>query len=612
MSIRFLCVVLWFDAAAAASPLVVKFNETRFFGYDGPWQAVPVTLGSPPQTVHMFPGGRAASTVPSENVMNFDSLISDNYSYASYRDEAEIFDAGQSNPESYGSTQNYYIKSPENGGVNYIDGGWGGKWPSNAVGWGQTLTDVLTLPNGQSRASTVQNATISAGYNITYHLPDGRAIPLDVGFLSMGGQDNQHFGDIIGYGLPLNLSDPSTEDGTPSNLWTLHIGSYRPRLAASLILGGYDSRRVVGNVTQASISTRTGGMLIDLRDIGIDVAEGASPFSFQSKSGMLKHDGGNHDTISVQIDPTLPYMYLPEQTCKALAAVLPVTYIEALDLYAWNTESPDYEKIVKSPAHLKFTFVSSVDNDFSIKVPFALLNLTLTPPLVDTEQAYFPCKSYAMPDDVAPESADVYFLGRAFLQAAFVGVNWSKNRGIWWLAQAPGPGAITEYIEGLDNSTEELPPGTDGAKWFDGWKSVLEPLSSGEKETDQSNGHGQDDQGSGLPQGTKLGLGIGLGVGLSMAVLAAALFWFRRRRTQASKISGFNTEAHSAGGRGDHHESFYHQKSELEAPSQDQLRTSQPVYELTGDTAAPTPVSEVNNVSDISVDPTDGTSRRAE
>ena len=32
-----------------------------------------------------------------------------------------------------------------------------------------------------------------------------------------------------------------------------------------------------------------------------------------------------------------------------------------------------------------------------------------------------------------------YTLGRAFLQAAFVGVNWEPDVGLWFLAQAPGP-----------------------------------------------------------------------------------------------------------------------------------------------------------------------------
>lgn len=84
----------------------------------------------------------------------------------------------------------------------------------------------------------------------------------------------------------------------------------------------------------------------------------------------------------------------------------------------------------------KFQKDSSNTHTIDIKVPFALLNLTLDYPLVDRPTPYFPC----MPTN------RTYGLGRAFLQAAFVGVNWGNGVGSWFLAQCPIDAFNGDYI----------------------------------------------------------------------------------------------------------------------------------------------------------------------
>ena len=135
--------------------------------------------------------------------------------------------------------------------------------------------------------------------------------------------------------------------------------------------------------------------------------------------------------ITVTMSPADPYLYLPQSTCAAIAAELPVVYQPDYGLYFWDTTDRRYSQIITSPAYLEFVFSKNSRNNanLTIKVPFSLLNLTLKAPLVEKPTSYFPCMG----------TTGTYALGRAFAQAAFIGVNWGLPAGNWFLAQAPGP-----------------------------------------------------------------------------------------------------------------------------------------------------------------------------
>jgi hypothetical protein len=95
-----------------------------------------------------------------------------------------------------------------------------------------------------------------------------------------------------------------------------------------------------------------------------------------------------------------------------------VTYEEKYGLYFWDTTHSTYNLIASSPAFLSFTFRlnSSLSQNLTINVPFALLNLALASPIVDEPTQYLPLRPGQGP-------GGIYGLGRAFLQAAFIGDN---------------------------------------------------------------------------------------------------------------------------------------------------------------------------------------------
>ncbi|KAE8422776.1 hypothetical protein BDV36DRAFT_290947 [Aspergillus pseudocaelatus] len=186
----------------------------------------------------------------------------------------------------------------------------------------------------------------------------------------------------------------------------VHIGSVPLGIPESLVLGGYDKNRVLGDVSTQSYSS--GDLPIDLLDLKIGVVSGDSPW-----------------TVTVFASGANPYIYLPHITCEDIAAELPITDHPEYGLYFWNTEAKRYSDIVSAPTYLGFTFSKNGLNNayITINVPFSLLNLTLEAPL-----------------------------------AVFVGVNWGPHQGSWFLAYAPGrniPGTTTVVTINPSDSTKQ-------------------------------------------------------------------------------------------------------------------------------------------------------------
>ena len=247
---------------------------------------------------------------------------------------------------------------------------------------------------------------------------------MQVGQLSPGNSaDNQTFTRRSSPSLNATLvpSYLNTHNIIPSSSYGLHYGSAALNLDLTLWLGGYDLSRALGPIASQSYAAAGGNsFIIGLIDIGLGVDNGASPFSYPSREGILAE--GN-DTIpngiNIMINPAVPYLNLPNSTCAAITKDLPVTYSAKYGLYLWDVQDPQYEKIVSSPTLLSFIFGTNTIGNLTIKVPFRLLNLTLEAPLTTTRTQYFPCQP---PRDPAQQQ---YGLGRALLQAAFFSVNWN-------------------------------------------------------------------------------------------------------------------------------------------------------------------------------------------
>jgi hypothetical protein len=161
---------------------------------------------------------------------------------------------------------------------------------------------------------------ISEGYS---QLLDGSIYTTEVGNLALGCPDyNQSWyhangPNINGTQLPNYLH---TIGQTLSSSYGLHIGSATMGIPGSLWVGGYDQSRVLGQISSQIYASDW--LPIDLLDIGIGVAEGQSPFSFGTKSGHLARNNASIGAaLQVRVDPTVPYLLLPQSTCDAILPI---------------------------------------------------------------------------------------------------------------------------------------------------------------------------------------------------------------------------------------------------------------------------------------------------
>ena len=302
--------------------------------------------------------------------------------------------------------------------------------------------------------------------------------------------------------------------------------------------GGYDQSRVLGDVAIYDLDGKGNsyGIVSLLLDIQIGVEIGDSPFNESSITNLLRinsslvSDGAQPTNIS----PTVPYFFMAPETCSAIAEHLPIKLQRYTGLYLWDTTNPLYTRIVQSPAYLAFVFGTTGAKNLTIKIPFKLLNLTLDEPLASPPLPYFPCKPFS-----ATDHSNHYWFGKAFLQAAFLGVNWETRKA--FLAQAPGPDASAPNIQSIEDDDTMIKSDLI-TSFANSWAKTWIPI-----EGSKMNGGGTPPAGvnkvptsspsttrnSSLSGGAKAGLAVGVVVGSLAAVgLLAVLFLRRRKRNE--------------------------------------------------------------------------------
>lgn len=513
----------WAVVVASTIPQTAQWSS-KSYGPDGPWQAITISIGTPPQTVDLLPGGSWMTNVlaPSACV---DEVLCNTAVQAGFYDSTE-----SSTSIEIGQTGN--INNDAFANV-------AGALPS-LFGNANWTFDTMTIPILGGISTNVYQATvldfdllvITSAHET---LPDGTTYPAQIGKLSLGApnanQSWRHFPPSPHWNGTL-LSSALFEKGvSPSNSYGMHIGSASMGIPGSLNFGGFDQSRAIGPVSSQAYNIDH--LPIDLLDIGIGVAEGASPFNFTSRSGLLAEGNSSlAPATTVFVEAPVTYIYLPQSTCDAITQYLPVTYQSKYGLYFWNNADPNYKRIVSSPTFLSFTFRlnNSVSQNMTINVPFALLNLTLTAPIINTPTQYLPLRPGKGP-------SGSYELGRAFLQAAFVGVNWetadNTGDGVWFLAQAPGPNTPMQNPPTAIAVSDNSIVGSTNA-WKDTWSGAWTVLES----TNTSTGGttiGGGSTGSTPKKGLSTGAIAGIAVGVVLGSLAAATvaFIFRRRHRAA-------------------------------------------------------------------------------
>lgn len=519
-------VAVLLDATYAASPYVMTWS-TQAYGPDGPWQAVAVEIGSEKDSVALYPGASYASRVILDSICSNKTLSSTCY-------------AARAGTYNQAKSTTAHVLSTIPWGTVY--------WAVAGGALESVIGDQFSFGS-----TTMPNSSIQGIHQAYETYPNGKSYPVQVGTLALGAPwstdtlDNATLNMVASW-----LYTSGGDNAIPSYSYGMHIGSVNPAVAPSLVLGGYDSSRVVGDVSAQSVSLdpATSGQLdIVIKDIELGLAGGGTPPGFTGKDGLLLQNNGGTGSANISLDPTVPYMYLTGATCDAITAPLPISFDKDLGLYLWNTTDSNYANITSSATYLAFVFDSNGTStqNITVKVPLAQLALTLQAPLVENNATYFPCYiSTATP-----------VLGRAFLQSAFIGANWFEgdNAGTWFLAQAPGPALSDQDITAIDVRAATL--GGSNSSWEQSWgkywnvedfpssnptspsssqSSSSSTTSSPTQSTTQSPSQSANSS-SGLSSGAKAGIGIGVAIAGVIAIAAAVWFMVLRPKRQNAAVS---------------------------------------------------------------------------
>ncbi|KAF2092475.1 hypothetical protein NA57DRAFT_50198 [Rhizodiscina lignyota] len=514
-----------FALSVRSAPQNLALNwSPNGYGPDGPWNAITISVGGNSSynpvnqtSVDVLPGGMWSSYIPTSQACNAESTPN-----------PQCGRPGTTwDPVLYSDSLNVFI-SPTGGPSNGADGNW------------FTEQALSVYAKNAPDNFTVYNANLISYSNITVTNPDGsRRVP-ELGGFSLGGNNPAQEFDRTSIDEPsLKIEMPIAglynNSYIPSYSYGLHYGSASLGYGGSLVLGGYDAARMIGPI---STYEHDAGV-VQLRDIGIGVETGGSPFSFTNKSGILMTNQSEPGPVTVAIDPTTPYLLLPNATCHELSNYLPIEFDTKLKFWLWRTSDPAYKKIVTSASYLSFTlppnYLTTETNPVVIKVPFILLNLTLDVGIVDTPTQYFPCL-----DTNNPAGPAAYSLGRAFLQAAYTGANLGENTA--WIAQAPGPNiqqsgpAWTDIDDNVQYPTTTT-SGHPDQRFNDTWATHWTPLPLPNKVQSGGNSNNNGTSTSGLSTDAKAGIGVGVALGALAVIGIAAFLWLRHRRKQRTARS---------------------------------------------------------------------------
>ena len=122
---------------------------------------------------------------------------------------------------------------------------WGSEKALNQSGKAYNVVDSMTMNTSQG-LHRVAKAPVSAVDEEFFKTPNSRRYSPQVGILSLGGPNGTKSGDnITGQTFPCSLA---AHNVTPSNSFGLHYGSASLGLGGSLVWGGYDQSRAIGDI----------------------------------------------------------------------------------------------------------------------------------------------------------------------------------------------------------------------------------------------------------------------------------------------------------------------------------------------------------------------------
>lgn len=187
-----------------------------------------------------------------------------------------------------------------------------------------------------------------------------------------------------------------------------------PKIYGSLTLGGYDESRFEPNDFTFPFDTE------ETQATSLKLQQITAERTFNGSTVLLQEES------YVNIDFTMPYLWLPGHVCDRIAASFRLHYDNATELYLVD-DATHTDLVARNPS-LTFSFgnPSSISDRLDIHLPYAAFDLQASWPIYNDTKNYFPLRRAA--------NATQLTLGRAFMQEAYIIVDF--ERGNFSLHQA--------------------------------------------------------------------------------------------------------------------------------------------------------------------------------
>lgn len=203
----------------------------------------------------------------------------------------------------------------------------------------------------------------------------------------------------------------------------------------SVTFGGRDTHRYVDNTVSFELSTKQQpSMYINSLYLSLPGGTPTPPNWASSSPKMLVPK----QQVTVLVDSSTPYLWLPQAVCESFAAALNLTYNETLNLYTFDGNEAQHRALqaLSFSVSLEISAQASSIETVTIELPYQAFDQQMTSP--ETKN-YFPLKQAA--------NASQYTLGRTFLQEAYIIVDY--ERGNFSVHQALFPLNATTDTSGI-------------------------------------------------------------------------------------------------------------------------------------------------------------------
>jgi hypothetical protein len=209
---------------------------------------------------------------------------------------------------------------------------------------------------------------------------------------------------------PSLLSALKNEGHIPSLAYGYQAGAaYRKtKVSASLILGGYDLSRSSEPLTVDINTDMFKALTVGLQDIIVT----------DSLNGTLSMV--DNERILAPIDSSIPEIWLPKSVCDRFESAFGLVYHELSGRYVLTDSARD--RLQELDPTLTFTIGTNAvtgGNTTVIQLPYAAFDLQAGYPIFTNATNYFPIRR--------ADNESQYAIGRAFLQEAYLGVDFEAG-----------------------------------------------------------------------------------------------------------------------------------------------------------------------------------------